>query len=294
MLTDEDLPALAARLGIPGFVDVHTHFMPARVLDKVWAYFDRAGTGHRWPIHYRFEEEQRVEILKALGVVRWTSLNYAHRPEMAAWLNDWSRTFAAAHSACAHSATFYPDGDAPEYVSAALAAGAEVFKVHLVVGNFDPWHRHLRAVWAQIEESGVPVVIHVGGFPNATPWTGAGRISEILEAHPDLHLVIAHLGARDYEELWTLGLRYEHVMWDTTMAFTDFFLQDRQVPGEIIGQVGEHPERIVLGSDFPNIPHPYAHQIEALERLGFGDDWLRQVAFENGARLLHYNHEGTR
>ena len=35
--------ALASSLGLPGIVDVHTHFMPRSVLDKVWAYFDSAG-----------------------------------------------------------------------------------------------------------------------------------------------------------------------------------------------------------------------------------------------------------
>ena len=45
-------------------------------------------------------------------------------------------------------------------------------------------------------------------------------------------------------------------------------------------------DRIVLGSDFPNIPYPYAHQLEALARWDLGDDWLRAVLWENGARLL--------
>jgi predicted TIM-barrel fold metal-dependent hydrolase len=45
-------------------------------------------------------------------------------------------------------------------------------------------------------------------------------------------------------------------------------------------------DRIVLGSDFPNIPYAYAHQLEALTRLDLGDDWLRAVLWENGARLL--------
>ena len=30
-------------LGLPGIVDVHTHFMPKQVMDKVWQYFDSAG-----------------------------------------------------------------------------------------------------------------------------------------------------------------------------------------------------------------------------------------------------------
>jgi predicted TIM-barrel fold metal-dependent hydrolase len=45
-------------------------------------------------------------------------------------------------------------------------------------------------------------------------------------------------------------------------------------------------DRIVLGSDFPNIPYEYAVQLESLERLDLGDDWLRAVCHHNGARLL--------
>ncbi|MGQ4618508.1 hypothetical protein [Nocardia sp. R7R-8] len=31
------------RLALPAIIDVHTHFVPDRVLRKVWAYFDSAG-----------------------------------------------------------------------------------------------------------------------------------------------------------------------------------------------------------------------------------------------------------
>ena len=47
----------------------------------------------------------------------------------------------------------------------------------------------------------------------------------------------------------------------------------------------------MLGSDFPNIPYPYAHQLEVLERLRereprLDDDWLRAVCWFNGNRLI--------
>ena len=42
----------------------------------------------------------------------------------------------------------------------------------------------------------------------------------------------------------------------------------------------------MLGSDFPNIPYPYAEQLDALERWGLGDDWLRTVCWDNGVRLI--------
>ena len=42
-MNDADVPAFWQRLGLPGLVDIHVHFMPDRVLQKVWAYFDSAG-----------------------------------------------------------------------------------------------------------------------------------------------------------------------------------------------------------------------------------------------------------
>jgi predicted TIM-barrel fold metal-dependent hydrolase len=44
-------------------------------------------------------------------------------------------------------------------------------------------------------------------------------------------------------------------------------------------------DRILLGTDFPNIPYPYVHQLEALARLEFGAPWLRAVCHDNAARL---------
>lgn len=43
--TDEELVGFCRSLGLPGLVDVHVHFMPERLLHKVWAYFDRV-TSH--------------------------------------------------------------------------------------------------------------------------------------------------------------------------------------------------------------------------------------------------------
>src|SRR5207302_1282320 len=79
-------------LGLPGLVDIHTHFMPPNVLAKVWAFFEggHAGAGRAWPIAYRLPEEERVALLRAFGVHRFSALLYPHKPDMAAWLNSWA------------------------------------------------------------------------------------------------------------------------------------------------------------------------------------------------------------
>ena len=63
-----------------------------------WAYFDAAGPllGRRWPIEYRWPQERRLQHLRNLGVRRFPTLRYPHKPGMAAWLNDWCAEFAAA------------------------------------------------------------------------------------------------------------------------------------------------------------------------------------------------------
>ncbi len=71
------------------------------------------------------------------------------------------------------------------------------------------------------------------------------------------------------------------------MAFTDFSERLAPFPEEEHKRLLDLGDRILLGSDFPNIPYPYAHQLHALERLGLGDDWLRKVLCENGAALFH-------
>jgi hypothetical protein len=55
-------------------VDVHTHFMPKPVMDKVWQYFDTAGAlvGRAWPIAYRTDEAEGLATLTAFGVRGFT------------------------------------------------------------------------------------------------------------------------------------------------------------------------------------------------------------------------------
>lgn len=139
-LTDEQLPRFCRELGIPGLADIHVHFLPERMLDKVWAYFDTAGErlGRPWPIQYRLPEPDRLRIARRLGLRAIPSLTYPHKPGMARWLNEWCADFAARVPDAVHSATLYPEPDAPDYLARALAAGARLIKMHVQVGAFAP------------------------------------------------------------------------------------------------------------------------------------------------------------
>ncbi len=278
----------AQRLGLPGLFDVHTHFLPPRVMAKVRAQFDSAGPliGRTWPLHYRDTDEALVAELRRLGVRRFSALAYAHKPGMAEFLNDWAAGFADRVPECLRSATFYPEPDAAAYVGKRLADGTEIFKVHVQVGGFDVTDPLLDEAWGVLADAGTPVVLHAGSGPVPGEHTGPDPVAALLRRHPRLTLVIAHLGAPEYAEFLALAERHERVHLDTTMVFTDFFEEEEPFPTDLLSRLAEIGDKVLLGSDFPNIPYPYAHQVEALERLGLGDDWLRGVLWHNAARLL--------
>lgn len=276
------------RLGLPGLIDVHTHFMPTRVMDKVWDYFDAAGplVGRPWPINYRMAEDARIQRLRAFGVRRFTALIYPHKPEMAAWLNHWAIEFADHVPEVLHTATFYPERAAARYVEEALDAGARVFKSHIQVGDYDPNDRLLDPVWGLLEDSGTPIVIHCGSGPVPGLHTGPGPIAALLGRYPRLALIIAHLGMPEYAEFLDLAADFPNVRLDTTMAFTDFVEESSPFLEADLPKLRSLQDRILFGSDYPNIPYPYATALEALTRFDFGDDWLRAVCHDNAAKLF--------
>ncbi len=285
---DAAVPGLWAALGLPGLVDVHVHFLPPPMLAAVWAYFDEASEhyGVPWPVTYRVGDEQRVALLRGLGVRAFPALAYPHKPGMAEWLNSWTLDLAARTPGCVPSATFFPEPAAGSYVAAALAAGARIFKAHLQVGGYDPTDPLLAPVWGALAEAGVPVVVHCGSGPQPGAHTGPGPIGAVLRQHPRLPLVVAHAGMPEYLEHAELAARYPRVHLDTTMVGTPFAEALAPMPAELPARLADLGDRVVLGSDFPNIPYPYATQLDALARLDLGEDWLRGVLWHNGVRLL--------
>ncbi len=288
-LADADIRTYLASIGLEGIIDIHVHFMPDNVMRKVWRYFEHAGplVGAQWVVKYQLDEAERVSLLRDLGVLRYGALSYPHKADMAVWLNEWASSFALANPQSFHCATFYPEVGAQDYVRSAIATGAQLFKAHVQVGGYDPRDPLLEPVWQVLEEERVPVIVHCGAGPTPGKFTGIVPFSEVLGNFPRLVAVIAHMGNPDYGAFLDLATRFPNVHLDTTMVFTDFTESKAPFPRPLRARLAEMADRIVLGSDFPNIPYPYADQITALVNLGLGDDWMRQVLYDNAARMMN-------
>lgn len=286
-----DVQAWLERHGLPGFVDLHTHFLPPRVFRKVRGQFDAAGPliGRPWPLRYRDSNPGLAGVMERFGAVAFSALPYAHRPGMAQFLNDWAEAFAAEHPKVLHCGTFFPEEGAAAYVAERIASGLQLFKVHVQVGAFHVTDPLLDEAWGVVAEAGTPVVLHAGSGPIANEFTGPEPVAALLRRHPSLRLVIAHAGAPEYREFLDLAQTYANVGLDTTMAFTAFFDEmGGHYPSDLLPSLREVglAGRVFLGSDFPNIPYPYVQQLEGLERLGLGEEWLRAVCLDNALRLF--------
>jgi len=281
-------------LGLPGLVDIHVHFLPQRVMRKVWAFFDDAERhyGTAWPVWYRETEERRLDILRKLGVEQFAPLVYPHKPGMAKWLNEWAREFAAREPGAVPTATVYPEPDAAEYVEQALRAGVRCVKVHVQVGAFDPRDPQLEAVWGMLTDAGIPVVVHCGHGPVRGEFTGLDVFAEVLAEHPRLTAVLAHAGMPEFGAALDLLDRFPNTYLDTTMVGTPFAERLSPLPPDWVARLADVPHRVALGTDFPNIPYPYATQLRAIaqwaaadERLG--EQFLRAVLYETPKALLN-------
>jgi uncharacterized protein len=290
---DADVPGFVAALGLPGLVDVHVHFLPERMLAKVWEYFDNADAnyGMPWPVHYRTSEAERVASLEALGVRAFAPLTYPHKPGMGRWLTEWVTDFAARTPAAVPTATLFPEPDVADYLGKAVTAGARIVKVHVQVGGFDPRDELLRPAWGLLAEAGVPAVVHCGDGPLRGRHTGLDVFGEVLAQHPRLPVVLAHAGMPDFTGALDLVARYENVWIDTTMVGTAFSERFAPLPADWAARLVDVPGRVVLGTDFPNIPYAYAEQVATIARWAdaderLGEEWLRSVLHDAPARLL--------
>ena len=273
---------LLRELGLDGLIDAHSHWFPESVMRRIWDHFDR----HYWPITYRQLPAGRLEWVRRNKIKRFTTLNYAHRPGMAAWLNEWTARFAARTPEAIPCGTFYAEAGVGEEVRRCIEDYRfRGFKLHLRVSDMDPTQSALHPAFEQIEAAGLPVVMHVGSAPEPGRFTSPRYLQALLERFPRLKVVVAHMGAWEWEAYLTLAERLDNLYLDTTMVFVGFTA------------CGPHPEalsprlegashKILFGSDFPNIPYPLSHAVNGIGRLPLSRQAKRRILFDNAAALF--------
>ncbi len=270
-------------------IDVHTHLHPPQLFRAIRRWFAERSP---WDLSLNPTEPSEVAaVLRAAGAERFVFFSYAHKAGMARELNGWlARTARGLDGFGVALATVHP-GDAG-YVGdleSALEDGCLGLKLHEDVqrvacddARFDPIYERLAA-------RGAFLLVHVGPIPWAHPRReGLERVDRVLERHPALNVVVAHMGVPDTTDYFELMSRRPRLHLDTTMVFAPGSPMEGDAASIASdpAAIERWPDRVLYGSDYPNTPYPYGAEAKGLESLGLSAPALRAVMHDNAARIL--------
>lgn len=269
-------------------IDIHTHLHPPKLFVAIRRWF-----AERTPWDMSAQPVEPVEIaavLRANGCERFVFCSYAHKPGMARDLNAWlARTSRELGGYGLPLATVHPDdANYVDDLRAALDDGCIGLKLHEDVQRLASDDARFAPIYAELARRGGFVLVHVG----PTPWrdeAGAGlaRIARVLEANPDLNVVVAHFGAPDSRGYFELMDRHRRLHLDTTMIFApDSPMYAMLDHPSFCSAIETHADRVLYGTDFPIVPYEYASESHGIARLGLSLATLGAVMHGNAARLI--------
>ncbi len=262
--------------GLPPVIDAHVHLFPDPVWAAIRAWFD----AHAWPVRYRMDNAGIVDFLLGRGVDHVVALHYAHRPGLAEAMNRELAAFCADRPQVTGLATVYPgEPGADQVLVDAFSLGLAGVKLHLHVIGFGPDDEAMAPIYRACADRGLPLVMHAGREPRSPAYPAdphdrcsADRIEAVLRAYPDLKLCIPHLGADEFDAHLRMVECFDNLWLDTTMMLADYFPYDTRWD-----LVEARPERVMYGTDFPNIPYAWDRELVRLAERIADPSVLEQV-----------------
>jgi predicted TIM-barrel fold metal-dependent hydrolase len=168
--------------------------------------------------------------------------------------------------------------------------GARGLKLHTIALRAFPAEPALATAFTACAERALPVVAHCGPDRHGAGWALPGAFAPVLERHPDLPLVLAHLGGAAWREVTELAAAFPSARFD----LSEIVSWSGRAPGAptavelsaLIRAIGA--DRILMGSDFPWYePGDVAAAVEELPDLGAEE--RAAILGGNAAELLGLN-----
>ncbi|MGB0588419.1 MAG: amidohydrolase family protein [Myxococcota bacterium] len=269
---------------LPQVVDAHVHLFPDPLFEAIWRWFDT----HGWPIRYKLKTPAVIAYLLQRGVSHLVALHYSHKPGIARGLNAYMAEVVSEEPRVTGLATVYPgEPESRTILEEAFTAGLSGVKLHCHVQAFAPDTAPLEPVYEACVAAQRPLVIHAGREPSSPAYPvdtyavcAVERIEAVLRSYPSLKLCVPHLGADEFEGYARLLERYDNLWLDTTMSGADYF----NIPFPMHA-VEARPERIMYGTDFPNIPYAWDRELTQLARR-WPEETLEAVLGGNARRFF--------
>jgi len=269
--------------GLPPVIDAHVHIFPRNIFSAIWKWFDE----NAWHIRYQMTSSQIFDFLLSHGIKHIIALQYAHKSGIARQLNKYM------HEKCAEYdnrvtglATVFPgEENAEEILQEAFDSGLGGLKLHAHVQCFDMNSENMNRIYECCRKNNRPLVMHVGREPKSTAYNcdpyklcSAEKTENVLKDFPDLRICVPHLGFDETVAYKKMIEKYDNLWLDTTMVVTDYFQIEEKI------DLGSYrADRIMYGSDFPNIPYAWDRELNALKKENISRDALEKISGENAA-----------
>ena len=273
-------------LDLPGIVDTHVHVFPEPVFKALWEWFEK----NAWPIRYKGTTPELLEYLLKRGVDHIVALQYAHKPGIARELNNYMLNLCRKFSGrITGLATVFPgEADAANILEEAFAAGLKGVKLHAHVQCFDMNSTDMDPIYEVCSQKGKPLVMHVGREPKSEAYMcdpyvlcRAEKLEQVLKSYPDLKICVPHLGMDEYVAYQCMTETYDNLWLDTSVACADF------LPTEQVVRLDEmRVDRIMYGSDFPNIPYAWDREINQIKAAQLSSASMEKIFSENARNFF--------
>jgi len=271
--------------GLAPVIDAHVHLFPDALFRNIWAWFGQ----HGWPIRYQQPARQIASFLLDRGVEQVVLLPYAHRPGVARDLNAFVADVCQTDPRLVGLATVLPGEPGAEAILAeGFDLGLRGVKLHCHVQCFAPDAPEVEPVVQACVDRDLPVVIHAGREPKSPAYhcdpyeiCSAERVERVLRNFPELRLCVPHLGFDELEGYEGLLGRHDNLWLDTSVALARYLSDD--LPERLLRA---RPERVLYGSDFPNIPYAWDRELKHIAALDLDESALRALLADNARELF--------
>ncbi len=282
----KDVEGKCLPLNLLPVIDSHVHFFPDELFNAVWKWFD----AHGWPVRYKLYSEQILEYLFNRGISYIIGLHYAHKPGAARVLNTYMADLCSRHNRLYAMATVYPgEPGAKKILIEGFNLGLKGVKLHAHVQCFEMNTEAMDEIYRVCSDFDKPLVIHAGREPRSPAYAcdpyvicHSSFVRKVLVDYPDIKICVPHLGADEFSEYAEMIEKYDNLWLDSSMALADYLpVKDKPILADL------RPDRVIFGTDFPNLPYAWDREIKLIEEMNLSADFLRRFLYENSINFFN-------
>lgn len=275
------------------FIDAHCHFFPPEIFKAIWDFFEKTdenGNIQGWSINYKLSTKELVRVLDTNNVKAFTTYNYAHKKGVANFINEWINQFCKKYKDAIPFGCVWPeDKDRVEYTQKNLDENNFLgIKIQPLVQEFYPDDERMYEIYDLILDRGKWICFHAGTAPYRNKYVGYKNFIKFLDKYPDINVIVAHMGAFEYKEFLGLLDKHENLYLDTAVIFIpDNVFPERKIKRTTPEELTSYQDRILFGSDFPNIPFEYQRSTKGLLEFDLSKKFYDNIFFNNAKRLFN-------